>query len=248
LLLQRNNEAQERVVETLITGSSRSIVQAVERDLIANITTLRVLATAPSLLARDFAGFHERARVGLEGTGTYAYVLDEKMMSLLSTRQEYPSPPRPSADPEAGRRAIDTRDVVVSNLVFGSVSQRYVFNILMPVFAPGGGPLVLGINRDAETLAATLLADKLPDGWNVALLDGTGHVIAGSEGANKTGDKFTLLDTPREPGDREERALVRSDRAGAPTGGRRRHRRAGSRRRALGDRPTGFIRTRQRTR
>lgn len=194
LLLQRNNEAQERVVETLITGSSRSIVQAVERDLIANITTLRVLATAPSLLARDFAGFHKRARAGLEGTGTYAYVLDENMMSVLSTRVDYPSPSLPSADPEAGQRAIDTRDVVVSNLVFGSVSQRYVFNILMPVFAPGG-PLVLGINRDAETLAATLLADKLPDGWNVALLDGTGRVVAGSEGANKTGDKFTLLDT-----------------------------------------------------
>lgn len=29
VLLQRNNEAQERVVETLITGTSRSIVQAV---------------------------------------------------------------------------------------------------------------------------------------------------------------------------------------------------------------------------
>lgn len=195
LLLQRNNEAQERVVETLITGTSRSVVQAVERELTANITTLRVLATTPALLERDFQSFHARARTGLEGTGTYAYVLDENMTAVLSTRLDYPSPPRRSADPDSGRRAIETRDVVVSNLVFGSVSQRYVFNILLPVFPPQGGPLVLGINRDAETLAATLVADKLPDGWNVALLDGTGRVIAGSEGANRTGDKFTLLGT-----------------------------------------------------
>ncbi len=45
VLLQRNNEAQERVVETLITGKARSMVQAVDREINANITTLRVLAT-----------------------------------------------------------------------------------------------------------------------------------------------------------------------------------------------------------
>ena len=31
------------------------------------------------------------------------------------------------------------------------------------------------MTRDGETLAATLLADKLPDGWNVALIDGETH-------------------------------------------------------------------------
>ena len=50
VLLQRNNEAQERVVETLITGTARSIVQAVDREIYANISTLKVLATAPALL------------------------------------------------------------------------------------------------------------------------------------------------------------------------------------------------------
>ncbi len=195
VLLQRNNEAQERVVETLITGTSRSIVQAVERELTANITTLRVLATTPALLERDYATFHARAQAGLQGTGTYAYLLDENMVSILSTRVDYPNPAQPSADPQSGRRAIETRDVVVSDLIFGRVSERYVFSILIPIFPESGGPMVLGMTRDGETLAATLLADKLPDGWNVALIDGTGRVIAGSAGANRTGDFFTLLDT-----------------------------------------------------
>ncbi|RYE78940.1 MAG: histidine kinase, partial [Hyphomicrobiales bacterium] len=195
VLLQRNNEAQERVVETLITGTSRSIVQAVERELTANITTLRVLATMPELLTRDYRTFHARARVGLQGTGTWAYLLDENMVSILSTRNDYPTAPQPSADPQSGLRALETREVVVSNLVFGRISQRYVFNVLIPVFPPDGNPLILGMTRDAETLAATLLADKLPEGWNVALIDGTGRVIAGSEDNNNTGDFFTLLDT-----------------------------------------------------
>ena len=36
VLLQRNNDAQERVVEALITGSARSIMQAVDREVFAH--------------------------------------------------------------------------------------------------------------------------------------------------------------------------------------------------------------------
>jgi two-component sensor histidine kinase len=195
VLLQRNNEAQERVVETLITGTSRSIVQAVEREITANITTLRVLATTPALLARDFASFHARARAGLEGTGTFAYVLDENMMSLMNTRVEYPLEPLLATDPVSGRRAIEVQNVVVSNLVLGVVSKRYVFSILFPVFPSVGGPLVLGITRDGEDLAMALLANKLPNGWNVVLVDANSKVVAASPGAAETGDSFTLIDT-----------------------------------------------------
>ena len=196
VLLQRNNEAQERVVQTLISGTSRSIVQAVERELTANITTMRVLATTPSLPARDYATFHERARAGLQGTGTAAYLLDENLVPLLTTRLDYPQRPPASSDPDTARRSLDTRSVIVSDLVLSAVTQRFVFNIMQPVFlADGSPPMVMGISRDAETLAATLVADKLPDGWNVALIDGRGRVIAGSAEADRTGDMFTVLDT-----------------------------------------------------
>src|SRR5690242_9605111 len=56
ILLQRNNEAQERVVETLITGSVRSIMQAADREVNANISTLKVLATTPTLQTGDQIG------------------------------------------------------------------------------------------------------------------------------------------------------------------------------------------------
>lgn len=192
ILLQRNNEAQERVVETLMTGATRSIVQTVERELTANITTLKVLATTPSLLSRDFAAFHARARLGLQGTGTHAFVLDDTLNTVMSTRVDYPSPRTATNDPDAARRAIDTQRVVVTDMLLGAVSKRWVFNILQPVYPPTGGPVVLAMNRDGETLAAALLADKLPEGWNVALIDGKNRVIAGSDPANRTGDVMAL--------------------------------------------------------
>jgi len=194
ILLQRNNEAQERVVEALITGTARSIVQAVDRELTANITTLRVLANTPALLEGDLAAFHERAKAGLANTGTFAYVLDKDMTSIMSTRVDYPSPRTKSNDPDTGLRALQTGAVVVSDLVFGRIAQRYVFNILVPVFPPNRDPVVLGLSRDGETMAATLLADKLPAGWNVALVDGKGQVIAGTDPTASTGTTFVLSD------------------------------------------------------
>jgi two-component sensor histidine kinase len=52
--------------------------------------------------------------------------------------------------------------------------------------------VVLGFNRAATQLAPVLLSNRLPDGWNVALLDGTGRIIAASPGAGQVGDPFPL--------------------------------------------------------
>src|SRR3954468_11874995 len=62
VLLERNNRAQERVVETLITGSARSIVQAVDREVVANISTLKLLATTPSLQSGDLPAFYNQIK------------------------------------------------------------------------------------------------------------------------------------------------------------------------------------------
>jgi len=192
VLLQRNNEAQQRVVETLITSTARSIVQAVDREMIANITTLRVLASTPALLEGDLASFHARAREGLAGTGSFAYVLDKDLFSVMTTRTDYPSPRSASVDRESGLRALQSKTVVVSDLVFGRFAQRFVFNILLPVTPPQGDPMILGLSRDAETMATTLLADKLPQGWHVALLDGKAQVIASPDPTVATGSAFGL--------------------------------------------------------
>jgi two-component sensor histidine kinase len=193
ILLQRNNQAQERVVESLITGTSRSIVQAVEREITANITTLKVLATTPALLAGDLASFHDRVRTALEGTGTSVYLLDRDFVSLMSTRVDYPTPPTQSSDPETAQKALAANDAVVSDLVLGRVSQRWVFNILLPIYPATNGPMILGLTRDAEDLAGALLSNKLPDGWNVVLVDGKGVIVAGTPGAGNSGQPFTQL-------------------------------------------------------
>ncbi|WP_421761603.1 sensor histidine kinase [Devosia sp.] len=188
LLIQRNNEAQERVVETLTTGNARSIVQAVDREIVANINTLRVLATMPELLDGDLAGFHARVSEALAGTGSYVYVVDSDFNSILSTRVPFDEQQKlPMSDVATAKRALTTRDVAVSDAVFGKLAQRWVVNILLPMFPPDRPPLLLGFSRDVSQLSNTMLANKMPDGWSVALVDRQRIVIAGSGSSPEAG-------------------------------------------------------------
>ena len=193
VLLQRNNEAQERVVETLITGNARSIVQAVDREINANITTLRVLATTPPLTPAEYAAFHTRVSVALEATGSYVYLIHPDMTSDLSTRVPLSEQvTNPIGDVATAQRAFDTRDVAVSDAVFGRVSQQWVVNILQPIFPAGQQPLILGFSRAASQMSMTLLASRMPEGWHVALVDGNGVIIAAADKGGNTGDAFNL--------------------------------------------------------
>ena len=192
VLLQRNNEAQERVVEALITGSARSIMQAVDREVFANISTLKVLAASEEVQTGNLVALYNQVKVALEGTQTYVYVLDGDLMTLMSTRGELGAAPVRSNDLETAQRAFDTRDVAVSGLVTGSVSGRRVFNVLLPVLTGALAPAIIAINRDAISIETALLSDKLPEGWSVAMIDKAGTVIAASEGAGDSGEHFRL--------------------------------------------------------
>jgi two-component sensor histidine kinase len=194
VLLQRNNEARERVVEALITGSARSIMQAVDREVFANISTLKVLATSNTLADGDLEDFYRQVSVALQGTNTYVYVLGPDFRTLVSTRVEFGAPPVLASDVPSAQKALDTRDVVVSGLVTGSISGNKVFNVLFPVFTGTPSPLVLGISRDAISIETALLSDKLPEGWNVAMVDKAGTVIAASQGAGEAGERFRLAE------------------------------------------------------
>lgn len=193
VLLARNNEAQQKVVETLVTANARAIVQSVDREIVANLTTLRVLSTAPELLDGNYAEFHARVSEALAGTGAYLYLVDDQLVSFLSTRMPMSEQRRtPIGDTETARRALDTRDVAVSDVVLGRVSQQWVVNILLPIYPEGRPPMILGFNRSAVQLSSVLLANRMPDGWNVALVDSRNNVIATADGTLAVGSAFPV--------------------------------------------------------
>ncbi|UXN74296.1 hypothetical protein N8D56_03460 [Devosia sp. A8/3-2] len=86
ILIQRNQAAQESIVETLIVATSRSIVQAMEREIAANITTLRVLAASPALRSGDYRSFYDTSVVALAGTNANLFIVNPDFTTFASTR------------------------------------------------------------------------------------------------------------------------------------------------------------------
>lgn len=195
MLLGRNAESQERLTEALVLGTVRSIVQTVEREISANITTLRVLATSPTLAMGDLAGFHERARLALAGSGANLFVMSADLDTVLSTRREFGEVLPRTADPELARRVLQSGEVAVSDAIVGADSGQLVYNTLMPVRPTADTAFIIAFNQEATRLTTGLMATGLPEDWQVALVDSRGVLVAGSTEAGTPGEPLgTAID------------------------------------------------------
>lgn len=197
VLLARNSDSQRKVVETLVTGNARTILQSVDREIIANITTLRVLSTSPELPAGHYEDFYRRVAEALQGSGAYVYLIDKELNSFLSTRLPIDKQQKVQvSDMVSAHKALSSGEVVVSDAVKGRVSQQWVVNILLPIKV-AGEPIVVGFNRGATEFNRVLAINRMPEGWNVALVDSKGIIISQADNPEKTGTPFP---TPIQPG------------------------------------------------
>ena len=192
ILLQRNNEAQQEIVHTLTVATTRSLNDAVDREISGMITTLKVLSTSPTLDAGDLASFHQRTQAALEGTGEFLILVDGNYQQLLNTRVAFGTALPKTSDPGPVQQVIDSGNISVSDIFFGAVSQKLVFNVLLPRIADNGSRQVLLLTRNAEDMLAALSSSELPDGWNAALLDGTGTVAATTDPNLRVGQPYFL--------------------------------------------------------
>jgi len=202
ILIQRNQAAQEATLETLIVSTSRSIVQAVEREIAANVTTLRVLAASPSLREGDYRGFYDRTKVALEQTQANLFIVNPDYSTFATTRLPFDSPPAVTNDKAAAEKAFASNEIVVTDLVFGAVSKRWVYNILLPVDLGPNGRKLIALNQQATNFASALTTNGLPEGWSAALIDNKGQILAASPGAGDIGAEFApfkVLDQPFGP-------------------------------------------------
>jgi two-component sensor histidine kinase len=207
VLLQRNNEAQQEIVQTLILATTEAIGQAVDQQTEGMITTLKGFSSAPMVTDADLRELHTRGRYALAGTGSFLVLIDEHYNQLLNTRFAYGTPLGVSTNTETIRKAFDSGQIVISDVAWGATAKAWVVPILMPVTTPEGRQLVLVITQDANTLGSALLRREMPEGWQVALVDTQNKVIAAYAGAKVAqGSTFFI---PRIPGAEGQRRWQR---------------------------------------
>ncbi len=197
IILKRSTDEQERVVTALLKASTGSVTRVVEREIDSMLTTLKVMSTASTIDNTNLRQFYDRARSSLAGTDSNLLVIDRAHNQLFNTRVPFGSPLAKASDPTSVDQAFRSGGPFVSNVFFGQTAKRWVFNVYLPITTPlGNGDYLLALTQNAENMLKAVNRDVLSPGWNAALLDGVGNVIASSDEALAVGKPFFMEIVP----------------------------------------------------
>jgi two-component sensor histidine kinase len=201
VLLERNNEAQQQIVQTLILATTEAIGHAVDQQTEGMITTLKGFSSAPMATTDDLRQLHTRAQYALSGTGSYLALIDPGYQQLFNTRVAFGTPLPKSINTAIIQKALDAGQIVIADVLFGATADAWVIPIFMPISLPDGNRRVLAITQDANNLGSVLLDRQMPEGWRVALVDTGNNVIAASPDARLTqGSPFFISRAPESEG------------------------------------------------
>jgi two-component sensor histidine kinase len=197
MILKRSMDDQERVVDALLKASTGSVTRAVEREVDNMLTTLRVLASSRSLENDDLSAFYRRAASSLSGTGMHLLIIDRSYQQRVNTRVPFGKPLGRASDPLSVDRAFRSGVPLVSPVFFGRTAKTWVFNVYLPIFAARReDDYLMTLTRDAVSLERPIGRDVLSPGWNAAIIDGKGDVVAASDPKVEPGKPFFLSIVP----------------------------------------------------
>jgi len=173
---QRCDEALQNAV-----ASARSIAAALDRDLASVEAGLRVMATAPSLLASDLPAFYTRAKEALPYQHINNYVLIEPDgRQVLNTLRPWGTPLPTVGGPPSLQGIFDHDTMVLTDLFLGPVTGKHIIGMGVPVHLNGRIIYSLNAGIFPERMTRLLQAQHLPKNWIAAILDSQGQIVTRS--------------------------------------------------------------------
>ena len=195
----RMAETQSAAIERSGQDLARTLAVAMDRELMAMETALQVLTTSYHLEKGDLAAFHRQATDVLQHKsarreGVHIVLSNAQGQQLVNTRRPFGDPLPRAAVPGLIRRTAESGQTQISEIFTGSVAQRPLVAVALPITRSGPSELVLTMNIPAELFIDILRRQGLPDGWIAALWDRQGFFIT----RTAAHDSFTGTAIPAE--------------------------------------------------
>lgn len=179
-------DAERKAVLRSLHETARSTALMIDRELGSAETGLKILASSPRLTGGDLSGFYEQAVLMRVGTSSWTVLLDNQGQQLINTVVPFGStlPPASPAARAGVEGVLRGERTVVSDLVTGSLTQRYLTTVTVPVRAGEGQRHVLSQVFAADHFTQIFQQNRIPATWTVAVLDHAGNFIARSHQAD----------------------------------------------------------------
>jgi two-component sensor histidine kinase len=179
-------------------GEAKRTAERISADLDQTlngyVAVLESLATTPALGEDDFATVYRQAEAALKTRGLYAFLRDMTGQQLFNTRLPYGAslPRTQNFDP----KLYQPNRAHVSDVVIGSVAQRSVMAVSVPVMRNGRPHYILSLSLEPMLMKELLDRQKLPPEWRATITDRKGTVIARSRQHDKYVGK-TMVEAPK---------------------------------------------------
>ena len=161
---------------------AQNVATSIDQMLQARINALHMLAVSPLVdAAKRWPELYREAQGFREGFGSHVIFADTNRQMLFNTRVPYGTelPKLPdSRGRTAAPMALETGQPVVGDIVFGPVAKVPLVAIVVPVLRDGKATHLMLTLFETAMFQQRLEQVTLPEGWSLALLDGTGTDIA----------------------------------------------------------------------
>ncbi len=159
-----------------LAETANSVSLLVDRELYSAEAALKVLAASPSLAKGDLHGFYREAQTARRGTTGWTVLFDGAGRQLVNTYlPDGAALPAGNVAAERVRRARARGTTLVSDVVSGTVAQRLVTTLNVPV---AGSDQVLAQSFSTDHFIDLIQAVNAPEGWRIGIVDSSGHFVA----------------------------------------------------------------------
>ncbi len=184
LMILRSASFEREGMEREIKDAVRSVAVAIDRELAATTTTLKALASSPSLAQGDLKAFYDQAMAAQEVGGDHFFLTDTTGKQLLNTRAPWGAP-LPERSANDWKEVVESGKPQVSNLYQGIMAQGPAVSSSVPIKKRNKTVYVLSASITTERIDEILKREKLDKGWIAAVVDRRAVIIARSQDAQK---------------------------------------------------------------
>ena len=160
------------------TDTTRALAAAVDAEIRAWKTALQMLAESNDLQHDRLAAFDDEARAVAARHEGWIVLTDASGQQRLNTRRAFGDPLPRTGTPDLIQTVFRTRQPIVTDLVLGAVTQRYIVAVVVPVIRDGQVLYSLDMAFGPERLVHLLADQRLRATWIAAINDGQQRVVA----------------------------------------------------------------------
>jgi PAS domain S-box-containing protein len=165
-------------IERDIRERTENLLAGVDREIRSVQVSLQILASSPNLQSGDMEGFASQIREALKVQGLAIGLHDTTAGELVSTTRPFGELPSRQTNRDMVDRVVRTGKPHISNLFTGTVLQRPILTVGVPVLHDDKVFYVLTMALDPARLSTLLQGQNVPSDWTAGIFDRKGIFVA----------------------------------------------------------------------